>query len=325
MTGFSASVVIPLYNKRAFIRATLQSALAQSHPATEIIIVDDHSTDGSVAAIADLIGGTPLGGSVRLIEQANAGPGPARNRGVAEASGEWVAFLDADDLWQPNHLATLAEVAAQCPDATIVAARHQRVAATDPLSAPDTSPLAARRIDYFGEAQAGEILSSTSVAVRRAVLIEAGGFGAFYPGEDFELWTRLALDHVIAVSARTTAFYVQQTGGLMEQHELGDSGTADLQPVFRTLHRAIHDPRHAGQRQRLEQYRAFLLRRTVRQAIYRGAPREARRAAAELRAQGGGGGLGWLALLTWLPAPLLKAGRVARGGWRGQSSRRATD
>ena len=131
MSEFAVSVVIPLYNKARFIRATLETALAQSHRADEIIVVDDNSTDGSVAAIEDL-----LGDRVRLARQANAGPGPARNRGVAEASREWIALLDADDLWQPNHLATLAEVAAQCPDAAIVAARHQRLAATDPLPAP---------------------------------------------------------------------------------------------------------------------------------------------------------------------------------------------
>ena len=318
MSAFDVSVVIPLYNKQAFVRDMLASVLAQSLPAAEIIIVDDRSTDGSVANIADLIGGP-----VRLVSQPNAGPGPARNRGFAEASSAWIAFIDADDQWQPNHLATLAEVAAHCPDAAVVAARHQRMTATDPLPALDSSPVAARRVDYFREAQQGEILSSTSVAVRRAALNVAEGFGAFYPGEDFELWTRLALDHVIAVSERTTALYVQQTGGLMEQHESENGGAGDLQPVFRTLDRAIADPRHADKRPALEQYRAFLLRQNIRQAIYHAAPRDARRFATELRAHGGGG-LGWLALLMWLPAPLLRLGRVARARMRGQPERGST-
>ena len=323
MSAFDVSVVIPLYNKEAFVRDMLASVLAQSLPAAEIIIVDDSSTDGSVAKIADLIGG-----QVRLLSQPNAGPGPARNRGIAEASSEWIAFIDADDQWQPNHLATLAEVAAQCPDSAVVAARHQRMTATDPVPAPDNSPVAARRIDFFRDAQRGEILSSTSVAVRRAALTEAGGFGAFYPGEDFELWTRLALDHVIAVSERFTALYLQQTGGLMERHEARTTASDDRQPVFATLARAIADPRHAAKRPALKQYRAYLLRQNIRQAIYRAAPRDARRFAAELRAHGGDG-IGWLALLMWLPAPLLRLGRVARnafrrrlrgkpGGWKGR-------
>ena len=234
MSAFDVSVVIPLYNKQAFVRDMLASVLAQSLPAAEIIIVDDSSTDGSVAKIADLIGG-----QVRLLSQPNAGPGPARNRGIAEASSAWIAFIDADDQWQPNHLATLAEVAAHCPDAAVVATRHQRMTATDPLPAPDNSPVAARRIDFFRDAQQGEILSSTSVAVRRAALTEAGGFGAFYPGEDFELWTRLALDHVIALSQRFTALYLQQTGGLMEQHEAMATATAERQPIFDTLDRVV--------------------------------------------------------------------------------------
>ena len=105
MTPFPVSVVIPLFNKAPYIRATLRSVLAQTLPPDEILIVDDGSTDGSVAAIADLIGG-----KVRLVTQPNAGPGPARNRGAAEARGEWVALTDGDDLWAPEHLHTLASV-----------------------------------------------------------------------------------------------------------------------------------------------------------------------------------------------------------------------
>ena len=90
MSEFAASVVIPLFNKAPFVRDMLKSVLNQTYPVAEIIIVDDSSTDGSVAAIDDLIGGP-----VRLIRQANAGPGVARNRGVADATSEWIAFIDA--------------------------------------------------------------------------------------------------------------------------------------------------------------------------------------------------------------------------------------
>ena len=265
MSAFDVSVVIPLYNKQAFVRDMLASVLAQSLPAAEIIIVDDHSTDGSVAKIADLIGGR-----VRLLSQPNAGPGPARNRGIAEASSAWIAFIDADDQWQPNHLATLAEVAAHCPDAAVVAARHQRMTATDPLPTRDETPVAARRIDFFRDAQQGENVQTSALAIRRAALIEAGGFGAFYPGEDFELWTRLALDHAIAVSERTTALYVQHTGGLMDSLTGRKSFKPEHQPMFALLAEALADPRYASRRRDIRALRDSLLRNSVKQELYRG-------------------------------------------------------
>lgn len=106
MSGYHVAVVIPLFDKAPLIHATLQSVLAQTLPPAEVIIVDDGSSDGSIDVIADLIGGP-----VRLVRQDNAGPGPARNRGTAEAHSEWIALIDGDDLWAPDHLATLAGVA----------------------------------------------------------------------------------------------------------------------------------------------------------------------------------------------------------------------
>ena len=94
----SVSVVIPCYNAAAYLRETLDSALGQTHPPLEVIVVDDGSTDDS-AAIAQ-----SYGPPVRVIRQENQGESVARNRGIDEAKGDWIAFLDADDLWKPTKL-----------------------------------------------------------------------------------------------------------------------------------------------------------------------------------------------------------------------------
>lgn len=92
------SAIVPAYNAVSTIGETLASIAAQTVPPHEIIVVDDGSTDDLAGAIANFPG-------ARLIRQANAGPSVALNRGVEAASGEWVAILDADDVWTPSALA----------------------------------------------------------------------------------------------------------------------------------------------------------------------------------------------------------------------------
>jgi len=268
LSAFDVSVVIPLYNKEAFVRDMLASVLAQSLPAAEIIIVDDSSTDGSVAKIADLIGGR-----VRLLSQPNAGPGPARNRGIAEASSAWIAFIDADDQWQPNHLATLAEVAAQCPDAAVVGAGFRRMRADEAVPPADDRAAAPQPLDYLRAARHGEALCSSAVAVRRHALQSSGGFGSVYPGEDLDLWIRLSLDHAMATSPRVTSLYLQRTGGLMDKAgELPPSP----QPMFATIAAALAEPRHAAHHADLRAFRDHHLRNGIKQSLYRGEPGSAR-------------------------------------------------
>lgn len=93
------SVIIPLYNKVRWVRRTLESISTQTFRDFEVIVVDDGSTDGSAEVVASY-----PDRRFRMVRQANAGPGAARNRGIAEARGELIAFLDADDEWLPDFL-----------------------------------------------------------------------------------------------------------------------------------------------------------------------------------------------------------------------------
>ncbi|HEY0835569.1 MAG TPA: glycosyltransferase family A protein [Azospirillum sp.] len=97
------SVIIPAYNAERYIGATLASVIAQTHRRLEILVVDDGSTDGTVAIVEQHMAGD---GRVRLIRQRNGGVANARNRGIAESRGPFIAPLDADDLWHPEKLET---------------------------------------------------------------------------------------------------------------------------------------------------------------------------------------------------------------------------
>lgn len=97
------SVVIPVYNNELFVREAIESALGQAGPGLEVIVVDDGSTDASAERAAEIP-------DVRVIRQANGGIGAARNAGVALATGEFIGFLDADDVWTVDRLLKLLAV-----------------------------------------------------------------------------------------------------------------------------------------------------------------------------------------------------------------------
>ena len=103
MASATLSVIIPLYNKEREIGDTVRSVLAQTLQPAEIVVVDDGSTDGS----ADIVRGiaSPL---IKLVTQANAGECAARNRAIAESTGDYIALLDADDTWEPGFLEEIA-------------------------------------------------------------------------------------------------------------------------------------------------------------------------------------------------------------------------
>jgi glycosyltransferase involved in cell wall biosynthesis len=109
-------VVITTYNTACYLPETLESVFAQSHPATEVIVVDDGSTDDSVARARE------RGDRVQVIERPHAGLGPARAAGIAASTGDYVACLDSDDLWTTDALAVQVEVASRHPASGLVVA-----------------------------------------------------------------------------------------------------------------------------------------------------------------------------------------------------------
>ena len=113
------SVIIPLYNKEAYIEQTLGSVLAQTYPFFEVIIVDDGSSDASLQIVNRI-----TDSRIRVISQVNSGVATARNRGVKEAKENYVAFMDADDFWAPNYLERIVFLISTCPDAGIFACRY---------------------------------------------------------------------------------------------------------------------------------------------------------------------------------------------------------
>ncbi|WP_342629278.1 glycosyltransferase [Nguyenibacter vanlangensis] len=117
--SFSVSVIIPVYNAVSFVERAIGSVLEQSLPAVEILVVDDCSTDATAQVVATLAQRHP---SIRPMRAAvNGGPAAARNLGIAQATGDWIAILDADDAYAPDRLEAMARMAAADPDSDILA------------------------------------------------------------------------------------------------------------------------------------------------------------------------------------------------------------
>lgn len=308
---FAVTVVIPLYNKARFIRATLESVIAQTLPAAEIIVVNDQSTDEG----PDLVR-TMAHPRIRMIDQPNAGPGPARNRGVSEARTPWVAFLDGDDLWLLRHLEALARLSRAFPAAHALATTFERctAGALGPVSASQAPPID-RLIDYFREPLSREVLWTSCVAMRCDAFVSSGGFGAFQSGEDQDLWARFALDHAIAVTSELTAIYLQDTGGIMDSLQLNRQMGYHFAPIFQTLDHALANPRYSSIHAAINVYKAALIERSMRQALYRGEARTAQLYCAALRRVPAKVPL-TLHILSYLPGPMLRFGIALRSRMR---------
>jgi glycosyltransferase involved in cell wall biosynthesis len=204
------SIVVPLWNKRDTVRETVGSVLAQSYAEFELIVVDDGSTDDSVAMLAGV--DDPR---LRILRQANGGAGLARNAGIAAAKADWIAFLDADDLWLSDHLAELDRVRARFPQAGLIGTAYLQTDGGGSYRPPRPAPGRLQEINFFERIARGEpALSSSSAAVSRRTVAAVGDFPADRLGQDMRYWMRIALAMPVAVSTRRTAIYRPLPTGL---------------------------------------------------------------------------------------------------------------
>ncbi|MBI3154309.1 MAG: glycosyltransferase [Burkholderiales bacterium] len=203
---------MPCYNAAAYLEEAVASVMRQTHPAVELIVVDDGSRDGSPAIVERLAAQHP--GRIRLVAQANAGPYPARNHGLKLARGDFIAFLDADDWWREDFVARL--LAALAADETVALAYcgWQNVGLAGGRGDPFVPP------DYEQEDKAARFLRAAApwpihtALVRRRVLDEVGGFDTDLPTcMDYDLWLRIAVSRPIRLVPEVMAFYRHHQSG----------------------------------------------------------------------------------------------------------------
>jgi glycosyltransferase involved in cell wall biosynthesis len=182
------SVIIPNYNYGRFLSKAIQSVLDQTLPPHEIIVVDDGSSDDSTAITES------FGDKVKLLTQANAGVGAARNHGVRESTGDFIAFLDSDDYWYPRKLERQVEIFAEDADVGIVTCFMREFDADG-----NTMKMYRQEVDgYISDKvlrfDADVVGPGSAVVIRRDVFSKVGGFDEereLHPSEDWELFYRI--------------------------------------------------------------------------------------------------------------------------------------
>lgn len=186
------SVIIPTYNRRHLIGPTIDSVLAQTHRELEVVVVDDGSKDGTGEFLKTRYAAEPR---FRYIWQENAERSAARNNGITAAKGEYVAFLDSDDLWLPDKLEQQVRLLQANPEMVMVLCWFECIDDQCEPVGIDQSPSAedAAREDFAVLNVAQNRIGSPTPVVRRTVFEKTGLFCLdLVNGEDWELWTRIA-------------------------------------------------------------------------------------------------------------------------------------
>ncbi len=183
------SVIIPAYQCAAYIIQTLNSVLAQKFTRYEILVVNDGSPDTDI--LERLL--EPYMAFIRYIKQENGGPSVARNRGVREARGKYVAFLDSDDLWLPHHLAKQVEILEKDLSLGLVYSDALLLEGNAPTATAFEKNPQAPQVTFEALVSERCTIGTSTTVVARQALLDAGGFeDSRHRSEDFDLWLRMA-------------------------------------------------------------------------------------------------------------------------------------
>ncbi|MDX2042634.1 MAG: glycosyltransferase [Acidobacteriota bacterium] len=213
------SVIIPAYNSAQFIAEAIQSVLAQSYDNREIIIVDDGSTDATL----DVLRG--FGEQIKLLTKTNGGPASARNLAIRHASGKYIAFLDADDLWMPEKLAEQVAFLESQPEVGMTFS--EALMFIEPFEEVGGEKQIRGKIGFTGETSfchllLGDHIPNSTVLMRRECVDKIGWLNesrALVAVEDYEYWLRLAKAFPIRAISKPLAYYRVHANNLMGDGE----------------------------------------------------------------------------------------------------------
>jgi glycosyltransferase involved in cell wall biosynthesis len=206
------SVIIPVYNGAAYLREAIESALAQTYPLVEVVVIDDGSTDTSSAIALSFL-------SVRYIYQSNQGVASARNSGIQASKGQCIVFLDQDDLLTPTAIEAGIRALDQNPDSVMAVGDHRLIYADGSPKAESAKGLVTRA-PYEALLISNWVEATSSVLFRKDVLVKVGGCTAgMKAADDYELYLRVMRDHLVCRHSTVVAKYRWHTTNMSHNSE----------------------------------------------------------------------------------------------------------
>lgn len=275
----AVSAVIPVFNRREYVVSAIRSAIGQTLEGVEVVVVDDGSTDGLTASL------DVFGSRINVFHQDNRGPGAARNLGVSAARGDYIAFLDSDDEWLPDHVLSAVRYLEANRDIVWTSCNYW-VLEPDGLETLRNPPGSASDggystiSDWFSAYPSSIATTTSGVVIRRSAFVSTGGFDEHArSGHDYDMWFRVAASYGRLGYSQTARFrYRAQVPGSvtasarsLHQHKL----VLLERHIDWELQRSIDDTRR---RRVVDQSRKF-----IRKSIALGRPDLARRMVRALR------------------------------------------
>jgi len=205
------SVIIPLYNKQSHVKETLDSVFIQTFQDFEIVIINDGSTDDSVKIVEAI-----NDNRIRIINQENQGVSVARNNGIKEAKADFIAFLDADDLWLPEFLKTIYDLIEKFPEAGIFATKFEKCDNNNNRISRTIRGLPRKKYEgiipnFFKSAVLSEYpVWTSSICIPKRIFFENNiwfPIGEKY-AEDQHVWSRVAMIYKVAYNTKVCALYM---------------------------------------------------------------------------------------------------------------------
>ena len=224
------SVIIPAYNSESTIQATLDSVRAQSYTQLEIIVIDDGSQDSTVEIVASV---AKLDARIRWFSYSNAGPAIARNRGIEKATGDFLSFMDADDLWTTDKIEAQLAQLKKCPEAGLAYSFVNWIDGSDEFLRPG-SHVKANGYALEQLLVGNFIDNGSNVLIRRDVISAVGKFNPqLPPSEDWDMWLRIAALYQFACIPKVQVLYrVLPTSLSSNVKKLSDTNLAVLDKFF---------------------------------------------------------------------------------------------
>jgi|TARA_B100000768_G_scaffold155656_1_gene152833 glycosyltransferase involved in cell wall biosynthesis len=209
------SVVCPTYNSAKFIENTLTSILNQTETPHELIISDDGSEDNTIQFINNFLSSSHQKISYKILQNKHKGPGATRNAGILDSTGDWIAFIDSDDIWYPEKISHVKNLINRNKDINFICHNEMLVNKNNRKSIMRYSKKFNVNKPLFDQLYISNLFSTSAVVCKKKLLINSGLFDeTLMSAQDYELWLRLAPNVNVLFDENILGEYIVRDGNI---------------------------------------------------------------------------------------------------------------